>query len=210
MPNPATVPSPLLLGFALGLRHALDADHLVAMSTIVSRERSLPRAALLGARWGVGHCLSLFTVGVAVVLLGIPFPESLGNLLELGVGGMLVALGIASLLRRDGRVRSGGVEAGPPARASRRPFLIGVVHGLAGSGALAILVLATIRSPIQALLYIGIFGLGSVGGMVGMSAVMSLPLVVTARRAGRAPAWLGQAAGLASVAFGVYVIAQRT
>ena len=201
MPNPNLVPSPLLLGFALGLRHALDADHLVAMSTIVSRERSLPRAALLGAHWGVGHCLSLFTVGIAVVLLGIPFPESLGHALELGVGGMLVALGVASLLRRD----RGGAGAG----ASRRPFLVGVAHGLAGSGALAILVLATIRSPLEGLLYMAIFGLGSIGGMVGMSAVMSLPIVVAARRAGQAPYWMGQAAALASVVFGVYYIAQQ-
>lgn len=202
MPNPLAIPSPLLLGFALGLRHALDADHLVAMSTIVSRERSLPRAALLGGRWGIGHCLSLFTVGVAVVLLGVPFPESLGHALELGVGAMLIGLGIATLLRRDR-----GNAA--PARASRRPFLVGVAHGLAGSGALAILVLATIRAPWEGLLYIGIFGLGSIGGMVGMSAIMSLPFRVATRRGGQAPVWMGQVSALASVAFGVYYIAQQ-
>jgi len=202
MPDPSAVSSPLILGFALGLRHALDADHLVAMATIVSRERSLPRAALYGARWGVGHGLSLFLVGIAVVLLGIPFPKSLGHALELGVGAMLVALGISALLRRDG-------SATPAARPARRPFLVGVAHGLAGSGALAILVLATIRSPIEGLLYIGIFGLGSIGGMFGMSAVMSLPFVVAARRAGQTPVWMGHGAALASVAFGVYYIAQH-
>jgi len=206
MPNPSAVPSPLLLGFALGLRHALDSDHLVAMATIVSRERSLSRAGLLGARWGMGHCLSLFTVGVAVVLLGIPFPESLGHALELGVGGMLIALGIASLLRRH---HADPTEASTRTRPSRRPFLVGVAHGLAGSGALAILVLATIRSPLTGLLYMGIFGLGSVGGMVAMSAVMSVPFVVAGRRAGAAPVWMGQAAALASVAFGVYYIAHQ-
>jgi len=206
MPNLSAVPSPLLLGFALGLRHALDSDHLVAMATIVSQERSLPRAALLGARWGMGHCLSLFTVGVAVVLLGIPFPESLGHALELGVGGMLVALGVASLLRR----RPGHPPEAPSiVRPSRRPFVVGVAHGLAGSGALAILVLATIRSPLAGLLYMGVFGLGSIGGMVAMSAMMSLPFVVAARRAGHAPVWMGQAAALASVAFGVYYIAHQ-
>ena len=203
MPNPLAIPSPLLLGFALGLRHALDADHLVAMSTIVSRERSLPRAALLGGRWGIGHCLSLFTVGVAVVLLGIPFPESLGHALELGVGAMLIGLGIATLLRRDRG------ETPSALRASRRPFLVGVAHGLAGSGALAILVLATIRAPWEGLLYIGIFGLGSIGGMVGTSAIMSLPFLVAARRGGQAPVWMGYASALASVAFGVYYIAQQ-
>jgi len=205
MPNALAIPSPLLLGFALGLRHALDADHLVAMSTIVSRERSLPRAAILGCRWGIGHCLSLLTVGVAVVLLGIPFPESLGHALELGVGGMLIALGLASLLRRE----RPGAPPSAGAGASRRPFLVGVAHGLAGSGALAILVLATIRSPVEGVLYIGIFGLGSIGGMVGMSAIMSLPFVVAARGGGQAPVWMGQAAALASVAFGVYYIAQQ-
>ena len=202
MPNVAAVPSPLLLGFALGLRHALDADHLVAMSTIVSREQRLPHAALLGARWGLGHCLSLFGVGVAVVLLGIPLPEGLGHALELGVGGMLIALGVASLVRRD-PIPSTGPGA------SRRPFLVGVAHGLAGSGALAVLVLATIRSPLEGLLYIAVFGLGSIGGMVGMSALMSFPFVLAARRAGQAPAWMGQAAALASVAFGVYYIAHQ-
>ncbi|HKQ18613.1 MAG TPA: hypothetical protein VJW75_02590 [Candidatus Eisenbacteria bacterium] len=203
MPDPSGVSSPLILGLALGLRHALDADHLVAMATIVSRERSLPRAALYGARWGVGHGLSLFLVGIAVVLLGIPFPKSLGHALELGVGAMLVALGISALLRRD---RS---TAQAPARPTRRPFLVGLAHGLAGSGALAILVLATIRSPIEGLVYIGIFGLGSIGGMSGMSALMSLPFVVGARRAGRTPVWMGHGAALASVAFGVYYIAQH-
>lgn len=177
------------------------------MSTIVSRERSLSRAALLGARWGVGHCLSLFTVGIAVVLLGIPFPASLGHALELGVGGMLVALGVASLLRRDRGDSGARASAGPGA--SRRPFLVGVAHGLAGSGALAILVLATIRSPLEGLFYMAIFGMGSIGGMVGMSAVMSLPIVVAARRAGKAPYWMGQAAALASVVFGVYYIAHQ-
>lgn len=203
MPDPSAVSSPLILGFALGLRHALDADHLVAMATIVGRERSLPRAALHGARWGLGHGLSLLSVGVAVVMLGIPFPESLGHALELGVGAMLVALGIAALLRRHGPATAG------TGRPSRRPFLVGVAHGLAGSGALAILVLATIRSPIEGLLYIGIFGLGSIGGMAGMSAVMSLPFVISARRTGRTPVWMGHGAALASVAFGVYYIAQH-
>ena len=202
MPEPSGVSSPLILGLALGLRHALDADHLVAMATIVSRERSLPRAALYGARWGMGHGLSLFLVGIAVVLLGIPFPKSLGHALELGVGAMLVALGISALLRRD-------TSTTPAARPTRRPFLVGVAHGLAGSGALAILVLATIRSPIEGFIYIGIFGLGSIGGMTGMSALMSLPIVVASRRAGQTPVWMGHGAALASVAFGVYYIAQH-
>jgi len=107
---------------------------------------------------------------------------------------------------------SSGHKKGAPvtaARSARRPFLVGVAHGLAGSGALAILVLATIRSPGEGLLYIGIFGLGSIGGMVGMSAIMSLPFVVASRRGGQAPLWMGQAAALASVAFGVYYIAQQ-
>jgi len=203
MPDPSGASSPLILGLALGLRHALDADHLIAMATIVSRERSLPRAALYGARWGVGHGLSLFLVGIAVVLLGIPFPKSLGHALELGVGAMLVALGISALLRRDGLTTRAAV------RPTRRPFLVGVAHGLAGSGALAILVLATIRSPIEGLVYIGIFGLGSIGGMFGMSALMSLPFVVAARREGQSPVWMGHGAALASVAFGVYYIAQH-
>jgi high-affinity nickel-transport protein len=193
-----------LLGFALGLRHALEADHLVAVATIVSRERGLARATLLGALWGAGHSLSLLAVGVAVVLLGVPLPASWSHLLEIGVGGMLIGLGLSSL---PWRVR-GRAKRPAPDRArvggGKRPFLVGVMHGLAGSGALAILVLATIRSPVQGVLYIGLFGCGSIGGMMAMSAILSLPFALAARGAGGE--WMSRATGLASVAFGVYYV----
>src|SRR5258705_8242656 len=141
--------APLLLGLALGMRHAFDPDHIVAMSTIVSRERSIARAALLGGAWGAGHCLSLFAVGLAVILFRVPMPESWSLVFERLVGVMLVVLGVASLLWRhassSAEHRDPANRAAPETRghASRRPFAVGLVHGLAGSGALAIAVLAT-------------------------------------------------------------------
>lgn len=184
MLDPGGPPTPLLLGFALGLRHALEADHLVAVATIVSRERGLLRATLLGGLWGAGHSLSLLAVGGVVVLLGVPLPASWSHLLEIGVGCMLIGLGLSSLPWRARERADPPAPARAKAVSGRRPFLVGVMHGLAGSGALAILVLATIRSPVEGVLYIGLFGCGSIGGMMAMSAILSLPLALAAREAG--------------------------
>ena len=185
---------PLALGFVLGMRHALDPDHLAAMATIVSRERSLPRAAIQGGIWGVGHTASLLLVGLAVVLIGAPLPVSWSRWFELAVAAMLILLGILTLIRRRHET--------PALPGARRPFLVGLVHGLAGSGALTIFVLASIRSPALALATIAIFGAGSVGGMMLMSALFALPFAWTgAPRLGSTTRTL---AGVASIAVGLY------
>jgi high-affinity nickel-transport protein len=205
--------APLFLGLALGMRHAFDPDHIVAMSTIVSRERSIARAAFLGGAWGAGHCLSLVTVGLAVILFRVPMPESWSLVFERLVGVMLVVLGVTSLLWR----RAPETEAG--GGASHRPFAVGLVHGLAGSGALAIAVLATIPSRAAGLLYIALFGAGAIGGMMLITALFVIPLrfaergAIPMRFAARARVgagrWLPAAASVGSVVFGIWYLYQN-
>lgn len=193
--------APLLLGLALGMRHALDADHIVAMSTIVARERSVARAALLGGVWGAGHSLSLFVVGLLVIGLRIPMSPAVGLFFERLVGVMLIVLGLASLFVRHRHDHA--EDAAPRARASRRrPFGVGLIHGMAGSGALAVAVLATIPSRMAGLLYVVLFGAGAVGGMMAITTALALP----ARFQGGArwgASWVSAAAGVGSVAFGI-------
>ncbi|HYJ33645.1 MAG TPA: high-affinity nickel-transport family protein [Candidatus Binatia bacterium] len=196
--------APLLLGLALGMRHALDADHLVAMSTIVTRERSIGRAALLGGAWGAGHSLSLFVVGLLVVVFRIPMGPALGAFFERLVGVMLIVLGLASLFVRH-RHRHAGAEPEPAPLSRRRPFGVGIVHGLAGSGALAIAVLATISSRAGALLTILLFGVGAIGGMMAITSVMALPARFGAG-AWRGASWISVAAALGSVVFGIFYL----
>ncbi len=217
--------APLMLGLALGMRHAFDPDHVVAMSTIVTRERSVARAAWLGGAWGAGHCLSLFAVGLAVILFRVPMPESWSLVFERLVGVMLVVLGVASLLWRHAPVRGehrhaahrGAAET--RGQASRRPFAVGLVHGLAGSGALAIAVLATIPSRAAGLLYIALFGLGAVGGMMLITALFviplrfaergAIPMRFAARARNGAGRWLPAAASLGSIVFGIWYLYQN-
>jgi high-affinity nickel-transport protein len=174
------------LGFALGVRHAFDADHMAAVSTLVARSPGLGASSLAGAAWGLGHTSALLVVALLVVILGIHLPPYLAPLLELLVAAMLVGLGM-DLLRRQSRPA--------PASRTRRPFLVGVVHGLAGSASLMLAVLTTIPQQWLALGYVAAFGLGSVGGMAAMSAVLAVP-------AGRLPRALGTSAAVWSIAVG--------
>lgn len=226
--------SVLALGFALGLKHALDADHLVAVSTIVSERKGLRGSSLVGAVWGLGHTASLFAVGLAVIALHAQIPERLAQVMEFGVAVMLVGLGLNLLrkllrgatfhahphrhggrwhlhphLHEQGRRMSNSLPDSHHAlRVGRRPFLIGLVHGLAGSAALMLLVLATIPSRALGLAYIGVFGLGSVGGMLVMSALIGLPFAVTAHRFERLNAAVQGLAGVFSAGLGLYLMWQ--
>jgi len=197
--------APLLLGFALGMRHALDADHIVAMSTIVARERSLPRAALQGAAWGTGHSISLFLIGLLVLVFRVPMPPAWSALFERAVGVMLILLGLVSLFvrHRHTHAHPGATEDPMPSR--RRPFGVGLVHGLAGSGALALAVLATIPSRLEGLFYIALFGLGAIGGMVVITTTLALPARFS-RRTRRGASWISAAAGVGSVVFGIFYL----
>lgn len=214
------------LGFALGLKHALEADHVVAVSTIVSERRSLLGSSLVGALWGAGHTAALLLAGAVVLLLRLQIPERLALGFEFGVGLMLVVLGGNLLwkLRRGGHLHlhahahAGRLHVHPHIHRpdephvehshhgwaqQGRPFVVGLVHGMAGSATLMLLVLSTITSPWMGALYILVFGAGSIGGMLAMSAAISLPLVFTARRFQRMNLALRVTAALAGIVLGL-------
>jgi sulfite exporter TauE/SafE len=183
----------LALGFALGLRHAMDADHIAAVGTISTSTRSTWRAALLGASWGVGHSISVLLVGGALVILRLPMPPRLALALEFGVAIMLVALGVRSLMakRRDGEI------------SAARPLLIGVMHGLAGSAVLAFLLLSTTGSSLAAAVYLLCFSVGTIAGMTVVTTAISLPARLKPARAFRIERALRLAAGIASIGIGL-------
>jgi len=216
----------LALGFALGLKHALDADHLVAVSTIVGRHRSIWKSSLVGAVWGMGHTASLFAAAVAVIVLRVTISPAVALTLEFCVGLMLIVLG-ADLLRRVVRgeitvhshahEHGGDEHAHPHVHASKlaatddghhsvgvRPFLVGLMHGFAGSAALMLFLLSTISDPWIGLLYVLIFGLGTIAGMLAMSAVIGLPFALASQLLEGFVGRIQFAVGLGSLAFGVF------
>ena len=182
------------LGTLLGMRHALEPDHLAAVSTLVSDERGSSRAAFLGLCWGIGHTLALVVVGAVLVLLRAEMPPTIADLFELGVAMMLVGLGLRAILRaaRQGAAGPAALHQhgaivhrhpGTPRHIhvagltlARRPLLVGIVHGLAGSGALTALVLATLPSIAARITYMTLFGLGSTLGMAALSGLLGWPL----------------------------------
>jgi sulfite exporter TauE/SafE len=215
------------LGLILGVKHALDADHLIAVSTIVSEHKNLKWASLIGAFWGLGHTTTLFVVGVLVIGLRLTIPPRLALGLEFLVAVMLVVLGVNILWRsfRSEKIHLHAHNHSPethahfhvhgdreeshthphPFKSMRKPFFVGMVHGLAGSAALMLLVLTTIPSPMAGLLYIVIFGFGSVGSMLVLSSLIGLPFILTAQRFTVLNQWIRLVAGLASAAFGLFL-----
>lgn len=213
----------MLLGFALGLKHATDADHVVAVSTMLSEERRWLRSCWIGLFWGIGHTASLMVAGLLVVLLKTPISESTALWLETGVALMLVVLGVRVLIRSFHKHEHAHPDAGSHVHwhmhlDSRkalshsgwthfawRPVLVGLVHGAAGSAALTLLVLSTISSTLTAIVYILIFGLGSILGMMAISALIALPLSLAGRRLSSVIHSLQIASAVASCAFGIYL-----
>jgi sulfite exporter TauE/SafE len=217
-----SIGSLMVLGLVLGLKHALDADHVAAVATIVSERRSWLSSSLVGALWGVGHTLSLLIAGVAVIVLHIQVGARLALALEFGVAVMLIGLGANALraVARGGRVHlhvhehDGRSHWHPHAHESEaaltshhrigvRPLLVGMMHGFAGSAAVMLLVLASIPSPLIGFAYIGVFGIGSIGGMLVMSALVSLPARLTAARFARAHVAVRTLAALFSLGLGL-------
>lgn len=262
-----TLLSAILLGFLLGMRHATDADHVIAVSTIVGRERRIGVAAIIGALWGMGHTATVGLVGAMVILFGVTIPAGVAQGLEFGVGLMLIGLGIATLVRwmradrniytavgpspsmtlhphapRESLVLSrhahthghgdfvhshrhghGPGEHGHPEEATpaswldrhfgglgayqiARPVLIGVVHGLAGSAAVALLALGAIRDPWWGMAYLLVFGLGTMVGMVLITMLVAAPFAWSSGRLPRVNAGLQVASGLLSLLFGVALV----
>jgi sulfite exporter TauE/SafE len=248
----------LAIGFFLGMRHATDPDHVVAVSTIVSRERSIPRAGWIGILWGVGHTLTILVVGAAIILFGVVIPPRLGLTLEFSVALMLILLGVLNLTgamhwlshrfspthprhhgthshlhshgeyahvhphshgprtESDASAEHHATEIEPPRWLwapftrlgifhSLRPLLIGIVHGLAGSAAVALLVLGTIREARWAVFYLLVFGLGTIVGMMLMTLAFAVPFTF----AGNRFAWLNKglvtATGVVSLVFGLFI-----
>jgi hypothetical protein len=179
-------------GSLLGMRHALEPDHLAAVSTLVGGERSSAKAALLGVCWGIGHTLGLIAVGAVLVLFRTELPPHIADLFEFAVALMLIALGLRALGQAIRQVKPAHVHArtfavhqhsGLPHHVhigswtlARRPLLIGIVHGLAGSGALTALVLTTLPSTSARLTYMALFGIGSTVSMAALSGLLGWPL----------------------------------
>lgn len=194
----------LLLGFVLGMRHATDADHVVAVTTIVSDQPSLWRASGVGALWGVGHSVTILLVGGAIILFRLAIPPRLGLAMEFAVALMLILLGAINL-RAPHRGHS---HAHAPSRNSVRPLIVGFVHGLAGSAFIALLVVAAVPGAWLGLAYLGLFGLGTVAGMALITMAIALPSMLTAHRFVRVQRYLRLASGVASVAFGLVLAGQ--
>lgn len=250
-----TLLSIVALGFFLGMRHATDPDHVIAVTTIVSRQRSIRHAAAIGALWGVGHTITILAVGSAIILFGLVIPPRVGLTMEFSVGLMLILLGLLNL---SGMMRwitetltpmqlgqhahrhphghgdyvhshshgHGGAEthghaedATPVGWMDRtfgrlgiyqvlRPLAVGIVHGLAGSAAVALLVLTTIRVASWAVFYLLVFGLGTVAGMMLITAAIAVPFKFSETRFARLNRGLGLASGVISLGFGLFIVYQ--
>ena len=218
----------LTLGLLLGLKHAFDSDHLIAVSTIVARERSPWRSLWIGLFWGVGHTLMLALVGVIVLGLKIQISETIGLSLECLVGIVLVGLGVSTLhdcwrkrLHAHRHIHEGTAHTHfhmhahgtahqhqHPARVGFKPMLLGMVHGLAGSAALMLLILATIPSTMLGLLYIGIFGFGSVLGMGLVSFLMGMCFSLATDSLYAFDHGMRVAVGTLSTVFGVWMVVE--
>ncbi len=218
----------LLLGFLIGMRHAVEADHVAAVASLATRSAGLGESLRQGAAWGLGHTLTLFLFGSLVLVLDLAMPQTLALGLEFAVGLMLIALGGDVLWRLarerihfhthrhdDGAVHfhahsHTGEQGHDPARHMHRhpsgfptrAVLVGLMHGMAGSAALIVLTLQTAQSPLAGLAYIALFGLGSIMGMAVLSVVIAIPLRMSARSMTWLHNGLQATVGMATVAIG--------
>jgi len=231
------VGSLLLIGLFIGMRHALDADHLAAVASLVSRKQSLASTIRQGSAWGLGHTLTLLLFGSVVIFMDSVMPEHLARGLELAVGVMLVLLG-ADVLRRLVRDRihfhvhrhgsdshfHAHSHAGEkvsehnpshhhhehPQGFPLRALMVGLMHGMAGSAAVILLTLETVTSPLQGILYILVFGIGSMLGMALLSVVISIPMLFSAGHLTWAHNGFQLLIGLMTVGLGAWVIFENS
>jgi hypothetical protein len=194
----------MALGFVLGLKHATDPDHIVAVTTFIGSERQLRRACAIGLFWGIGHTLALSVAGLIVLALRIPISKWLAERLELGVAVMLIVLGARVISSVHSRWHAHHHDFNWP-RIGFRTIFVGIVHGTAGSAALTLLVLSTIPSVPSGLLYILIFGIGSLFGMLAISLLLSLPFHLAASRLAPPLRPIQIGIGILSCAFGIYL-----
>lgn len=231
-----TLASMLFLGFLLGMRHAMDADHVAAVATLATRSRSVAQTVMQGVAWGTGHTLTLILFGGAVLVAGVVVPAQAVQALELAVGVMLIALGADALFRLwRGRIHfhahrhvnegtahfhahSHRGEGMPhdPARHDHvhsrglagRALLVGMMHGMAGSAALILLSLEAVRSPAWGIAYIAVFGLGSILGMALLSMAIAVPIRLTSRHLAGVHRGLSAGVGLATLLLGCCIVYQ--
>jgi ABC-type nickel/cobalt efflux system permease component RcnA len=221
----------LSLGLIFGLKHATEVDHVVAVSTIVSQHRNVFRSAVVGGLWGLGHTASLLIIGALVLSLKVAIPERVSSWLEFAVALMIIGLGANALwraLKQGSHVHRhehshDGVShvhvhfhdqqtQHKPDRAHShivkgvglKPVFIGTMHGLAGSGALTLLVLTQIESAWVGFMYLAIFGVGSIVGMLIMSGLIGLPFALSARKLTSLHHRLQTAAACFSIVFGLW------
>lgn len=242
----------LAVGFFLGMRHATDPDHVIAVTTIVSNQRNKARAALIGAFWGLGHTVTIFVVGAAIILFDLVIPVRVGLSMELSVAVMLIILGLMNV---TGFLRSMPaslehpkhiVHSHPHTHGSNihehshthqpdghshphdhkslawmdrvlgraglyqylRPLAVGIVHGLAGSAAVALLVLTTIRNVRWAIAYLLIFGVGTIAGMMLITMSLASAFTMVGRGRQKFSSRLAFASGVLSLGFGIFVAYQ--
>jgi len=226
----------LILSFLLGMRHATDPDHVVAITTIVTRQRGIAKAGLIGILWGLGHTFTIFVVGTMIILFQVTIPPRVGLSMELTVAAMLILLGVLNLtgtlrwlqenlapnlrLLATDRVRSdSAVKSESPTPKLRlaaifkglgrfnvlRPLVIGIVHGLAGSAAVALLVMTTIHNPWWAIAYLLLFGIGTIAGMMLITALLAMPFAFTGRTFFDWNRGMAIASGLLSLGFGLFL-----
>jgi high-affinity nickel-transport protein len=189
-----------LLGLLNGMRHALEPDHVAAISTLVAEQSSGRRAARFALLWGLGHAAVLLVVGGGLVIARRGMPPHVEQAFELGVAGMLVLLGGRAIRKAIALARHGAAHEHMHAT---RPMLIGVVHGLAGSGAITAIVLAKLPDPVVGLVFIALYGLGATLGMALLAGFAGVPLASLARRSHRAVPVLLGVTGLASLVLGI-------
>lgn len=178
--------SVLAMGFALGIKHAIEPDHVIAVSTLASQSKKLYRSTLAGVFWGIGHTATLFIIGIIIILMKGEIPETLALSLEFLVGIMLVYLGVnaAFSLKKPPHHYADSPSHNKPAIAMSyiKSMLIGFVHGLAGSGAMVLLTMSTVKSTWEATLFMLIFGAGTVIGMLFFTTIIGLPFVMTTKK----------------------------
>lgn len=209
-------------GLILGTLHALDADHIVAVSTLITETKSIKKTAKLGIFWGIGHTAALLMIGLSVMLLKITIPEQFGTPFELIIGGIIILLGIKILYTTFGtkthtHMHTHGdlshthihLTREKEKNHHRKPltaFLIGTIHGTAGSAALMLIVLSTITKPLEEIIYIGVFGLGTILGMSLVTTVIGWSLITTTKKINRIQKPLHATIGVASILFGVFFL----
>ncbi len=218
------------VGFLLGLRHALDTDHLAAVSTVLTERPSLLASGAVGLSWGVGHTLTLLLVGSIVLFWGVHIPAEFEFIAESGVGVLLIVLGgmlALRLYRERWHVHSHHHDGEPHVHLhshrrqadhghrhwiteSIRPFCIGMAHGVAGSAALMLIILATTTDVAAGLLSILVFGLGSIAGMMVIGMTISIPVIWSRSISRRLFVGVQGLASLASVSVGVWMLIRLT